>query len=195
MPPSSAASRLPVIGVMGSGSDSWPELARPLGELVARCGWHLLTGGGAGVMAEVGRAFTGVAERRGLSIGVLRSRKTPVRGPDGARHWEAAAENEHLELVLRTPLPRSDRSFASRNHINVLSADALVVLPGGSGTLSELYLRVEYGGRAVLLLGAGSVGGRSAEELLADPHLGPRLTRARSPGEVEAAIHRELETG
>ena len=33
----------------------------------------------------------------------------------------------------------------SRNHINVLSADAILALPGGSGTASEVELAVRYG--------------------------------------------------
>jgi predicted Rossmann-fold nucleotide-binding protein len=32
------------------------------------------------------------------------------------------------------------RDTLSRNHINALTADLVVVLPGGSGTLSELEL-------------------------------------------------------
>jgi predicted Rossmann-fold nucleotide-binding protein len=33
----------------------------------------------------------------------------------------------------------------SRNHINVLSADAVVALPGGAGTRSEIDLAKRYG--------------------------------------------------
>jgi predicted Rossmann-fold nucleotide-binding protein len=37
----------------------------------------------------------------------------------------------------------------SRNHINVLSADVLIALPGGEGTASELALARRYGRPAI----------------------------------------------
>ena len=40
----------------------------------------------------------------------------------------------------------------SRNHINVLSADAIVALPGGAGTVSEAQLAVRYR-KPILLFG------------------------------------------
>jgi predicted Rossmann-fold nucleotide-binding protein len=56
----------------------------------------------------------------------------------------------------------------SRNHINVLTSDAVLVLPGGSGTLSEVELAAEYGWTPVLLfLGGQRVGGFTAAELKA----------------------------
>src|SRR5690606_16565050 len=42
--------RLPIVGVMGSGSSA-SALAEPLGAALAELPIHLLTGGGAGVMA------------------------------------------------------------------------------------------------------------------------------------------------
>lgn len=47
--------RLPIVGVLGSGSEPHEEQAKPLGEWLAREGVHLLTGGG--VMEAVSRAF------------------------------------------------------------------------------------------------------------------------------------------
>ncbi|HUT02907.1 MAG TPA: DNA-binding protein, partial [bacterium] len=45
--------RLPIVGVLGSGSEPHEEKAKPLGEWLAREGVHLLTGGGGGVMEAV----------------------------------------------------------------------------------------------------------------------------------------------
>ena len=38
--------RLPIVGVIGSHVDSHMELSAPLGQLIAKSGCHLLTGGG-----------------------------------------------------------------------------------------------------------------------------------------------------
>ncbi len=142
--------RLPVIGVMGSGAASIePELQRraeAVGELVARLGCHLLTGAGAGVMAAAARGFVGVVDRRGLSIGVLPAR--PSSGEDATVEPPPGYPNAWVELPIRTHLPRDAERGAdalSRNHVNVLSSDALVILDGGAGTVSEVVLAQRYG--------------------------------------------------
>jgi len=126
--------RHPIVGVMGSGSDEWPDRAEPLGRLLAGLGVHLLTGGGGGVMASVTRAFVACEERRGSAIGILPS------GRDGY-------PNRWVEIPIATHLPLSGTAGSdpgSRNHINVLSSDIVVVLPGGEGTLSEVQLALRY---------------------------------------------------
>lgn len=183
---------LPVVGVMGSGSEPHEDLAGPVGRSVAENGWHLLTGGGGGVMEAAAKAFCAVEGRPGLSIGVLRSQVWPELGDDGRRHWEPRKKNEWLELAIATHLPASDPTFGSRNHVNVLTAHALVVLPGGSGTLSELRLRAQYGRDAWLWLGGRTVGGFSARELLRDPELAPRVHRPGSLEELQAGLRKAL---
>ena len=42
--------------------------------------------------------------------------------------------------------------MASRNHLNVLSSDVVIVLPGGAGTASEARLALRYGRPAVAYL-------------------------------------------
>jgi uncharacterized protein (TIGR00725 family) len=126
---------------MGSGGDEHDELARPLGEWLAHRGVHLLTGGGRGAMESASRAFHAVPDRRGLVIGILPGSNVTGAPPPGY-------PNPWLELVIRTHLPaRSERGSDpdSRNHVNVLSSDVVVALPGGAGTRSEVALAVEYG--------------------------------------------------
>ncbi len=56
--------------------------------------------------------------------------------------------NPWVELAIYTHLPDSGHEGtlrSSRNHINVLSADAIVALPGEDGTESEMWLAVQYG--------------------------------------------------
>src|SRR5690348_12921644 len=71
--PSTMIDRRRVVAVLGSGDprEEHDQLARPLGTWLAGAGYHLLTGGGRGVMTAVARAFTGVEGRAGLSIGII----------------------------------------------------------------------------------------------------------------------------
>jgi uncharacterized protein (TIGR00725 family) len=130
------------VGVMGSGVDAHEALAIDVGTLLAELEVNLLTGGGGGVMRAVSRAFVQSRRGRGVCIGILPSRELDSSlPPDGY-------PNEFVELAIRTHLPYSGergQDPLSRNHINVLSCAAVVALPGGSGTLSEVSLALRYG--------------------------------------------------
>jgi predicted Rossmann-fold nucleotide-binding protein len=186
-----------IVGVMGSGSAAHEALSVPLGELLARSGVHLLTGGGNGVMAEVSRAFCKVRDRRGLCIGILPSAHEPVQDPaTGKRLFQPGAVNRWVEIPVFTHLPFSGSrgtDFMSRNHINVLTADVLIVLPGSAGTLSEVRLRVEYGRPAILFLGRETVDGKHADRIRAESQDPGLLLVAESVEEIPARIARSLE--
>ena len=184
-----ALRRLPVIGVMGSGAASietaLQRRAEAVGELVARLGCHLLTGAGAGVMAAAARGFVGVSDRRGLSIGVLPAR--PAIGEDEAVEPPPGYPNAWIELPIRTHLPwdaeRGADTF-SRNHVNVLSSDALVILHGAAGTASEVVLARRYGRPHLAFL----------EEPERELPLRPRDTpTARTLFEVETFLRSRIE--
>ena len=92
-------------------------------------------------LASVSRAFRAVPDRAGLIVGIVPCGEAPDVPQDGY-------PNPFVELPIVTHLPRSGTSGTdpmSRNHINVLSADAVLVLPGGAGTLSEVRLALDYG--------------------------------------------------
>ncbi len=134
--------RLPIVGVIGSGEESHAERAFALGEWLATQGTHLLTGGGGGVMQAVSRAFHQVPERRGLVVGII-----PGRVESSDYIPQEGYPNPWVELPIFTHLPLSGEQGQepmSRNHINVLSADLLVALPGGAGTASEVGLALRY---------------------------------------------------
>lgn len=127
---------------MGSGREPHTERARRVGKWIARAGYHLLTGGGAGVMAAVTEAFVGVEGRRGLAIGIL-----PAAG-GGAGAARPGYPNPWVEIAVRTHLSEVGAHGArpaSRNHLNVLTSDVVIVLPGSAGTASEARLAVRYG--------------------------------------------------
>ena len=131
-----------IIGVMGSGSDPHIDLSAPLGKWIAESGFHLLTGGGSGVMEAVSKAFVQSKNRKGLSIGII---------PGGIKNDRyqnfSGYPNPWIEIPIFTHLPLSGEkgtSPMSRNHINILSANLIIVLPGSSGTVSEVELALKY---------------------------------------------------
>jgi len=148
-----ARPRRRIVAVIGSGHAADP-CCPEVGRLIASLGFDLLTGGGGGVMEAVSRAFHETAPRSGLVIGVVPGRLAPIESLE-ARHpshikYEIPAgyPNEWVELVIYTHLPDSGLQGtlrSSRNHINVLSSDAIVALPGEEGTASEIWLALQYG--------------------------------------------------
>jgi uncharacterized protein (TIGR00725 family) len=130
------------VGVLGSGSEPHIELAEPLGRLLATLGVNLLTGGGGGTMEAVARSYLDAGPSRGISIGILpASRSAAGRAPPGY-------PNGCVQLAISTHLPdrgRKGQLPTSRNHVNVLSSDVLIALPGGFGTEAEVRLALEYG--------------------------------------------------
>ena len=142
--------KLPVIGVMGSGKEPHGQKAQLLGRWLADEGVHLLTGGGRGVMTAVSRAFSEVEGRRGRVIGVL-------PGTEGEERSKTGYPNPWVEIPIYTHLVFSGKQgedVLSRNHINVLSSDVVIALPGSSGTSSEVALAVSHGRPVVCYLDA-----------------------------------------
>jgi predicted Rossmann-fold nucleotide-binding protein len=151
-----------LIGVMGSGTEEYRDWVVPLARWIAESGYDLLTGAGQGVMKAAAEAFVAVPGRRGLSVGIV-----PGEVVDGVYRPKAGYPNGNIELPIFTHLPLSGergKDPMSRNHLNVLSAQALVVLPGEAGTLSEAELALRYR-KPVLLFGPSRALHRFPEQL------------------------------
>lgn len=149
-PPPTPLARLPIVGVMGSGTFAHRERAEILGQWLATQSVHLLTGGGGGVMETVSEAFHSVTERSGRVIGIL-----PGAVECGRYRPTPGYPNPWIEIPIHTHLPLSGlrgTDPASRNHINVLTADVIVALPGSHGTASEVRLALQYGKPLVAFL-------------------------------------------
>ncbi|MBN1485383.1 MAG: TIGR00725 family protein [Chloroflexia bacterium] len=106
------------------------ERARRVGCLLAEAGAVLLCGGRGGVMEG---ACRGAREGGGLTVGLL----------PGARPDEA---NPYVDLPIVTNLGQA------RNAVLVLSAQAVIAISGGAGTLSEIAFALKLG-RPVVGLG------------------------------------------
>jgi len=165
---------------MGSSRDEHEALARPLGELLARLEVNLLTGAGHGVMTSVSRAYLKARAGAGISIGIV-----PCESPEARHVPRDGSPNPFVELPIYTHLPLSGISGQderSRNHINVLSSQVIIALPGSDGTASEVELALRYGRPVAAFAGAaGDVA-----------NLNPGIDRCLSIAEVEAFIGRYL---
>jgi uncharacterized protein (TIGR00725 family) len=135
--------KLPIVGVMGSSEHAHADLAGPLGALIASLPVHMLTGAGQGAMESVSAAFVKVKDRAGLCIGIVpaESLDQPLVTPEGY-------PNEHVELAIRTHLIRKQPTLwdgLTRNHVNILTADVVIALPGSHGTRHEIEVSVRFG--------------------------------------------------
>ena len=154
-------SRFPIIGVMGSHELAWDSYATPLGRLIAHMDYHLLTGAGAGVMTTVAKAFTEEQERDGLSIGIV-----PVANYEGGLLSSEIYPNPYIELPILAPLDARAQSHTnpySKNYVNVMTSNAVVVLPGDQGTRNEVSLAIQFR-KPVILFGPEEAFGKFPEQ-------------------------------
>ena len=110
--------RARLISVIGAGvaEPEVLELARRVGENIARAGWGLVCGGMGGVMQA---ACRGAAEAGGLTVGIL-------PGTD------ASVANPFVRVAVPTGLGQG------RNYLVVLAGAGAVAVSGRAGTLSEI---------------------------------------------------------
>lgn len=156
----------PRIGVMGPSECSpraW-ELAHEVGLLIARQGGILICGGGQGVMEA---AATGAKEAGGITLGIL----------PGSSSSEA---NPYIDIPIVTGMGNA------RNVINVLTSQAIIVVHGACGTLSEIALALKCGTPVVAL-----------ETWTVIPPEGeppPEIIPARTPEEAVSAAFAAIRT-
>lgn len=136
-----------VIGSAGDTSDDLRRLAESLAQALAKSGFDLVTGGMGGVMRAVARGHRQAETATHL---------THIE-PGWGRAWQ---RNPHPASIVRTGLG------TMRNHIVVRSADLVVALAGGAGTLSELALAWQEGKPIAVLQGAGGWGAQLADTAL-----------------------------
>jgi uncharacterized protein (TIGR00730 family) len=112
----------PAVTVFGSArtppTDPTYELAREIGRRLAEAGYAVITGGGPGAMEAANR---GCQEGGGLSVGCN------IELP----HEQGM--NPYVDVGVEF------RYFFARKVMFVKYADAFVILPGGFGTLDELF--------------------------------------------------------
>lgn len=123
-----------LIGVVGGDKATGriAELAREVGAGIAKAGCALVCGGLGGVMEASAR---GAKQAGGLTIGIL----------PGFDRKEA---NAYIDMPIVTAMSHA------RNAIVARTADAIIVVDGGLGTLSEIALGLKMGKPVIIIQGA-----------------------------------------
>ena len=98
-------------------------MAHEIGAAIARRGWHLLCGGGGGVMEAACRGFREARRTMDQCTGVAIAL---LSGDD------AGAANPYVDVALATGIG------IARNALIARAASAIVVVAGCAGTLSEI---------------------------------------------------------
>jgi len=141
---------LAVVGNAGTIPEAAAGAARELGRRAIDAGFRLVTGGLGGVMAAASQGARGAGGyREGSIIGILPG-------------LDRSAANEWVDIVIPTGMQ------LARNVLVVATADVVVALGGGSGTLSEIALAWQLGRPVIALRGTGGwadeVAGRSIDD-------------------------------
>ena len=119
------AKMLQILVIGNNDNGCTPELetiAYDAGKEVAKSGSVLITGGLGGVMKA---ASHGAKDEGGLTVGII---------PQD----DSSMANEFCDIVIPSGMG------LSRDFLNALSADGVIVVGGGSGTLSEICAAYMY---------------------------------------------------
>ena len=93
-------------------------------------------------MTSVAKAFCETPSRQGVCLGIV-----PTVEYEGGYVAREEYPNPYIELPIFVPLDKKatgDRNPYSRNHVNVMTSNALVILPGDHGTRNEVSLAIQY---------------------------------------------------
>jgi len=170
----SPSSRRAIVAVIGNGvaSEDATVLAREVGRLLIDAGFRLVTGGLGGVMEAASRgAHDSAAYREGDVVGILPSS-------------DASTANAWVDVAIASGLG------IARNAVVVATADAVIAVGGGSGTLSEISMAWQLGKVVVGLDVAGwsrELAGRAIDDRREDVVIG-----ASTAGEAVAAVKKAL---
>jgi uncharacterized protein (TIGR00725 family) len=128
--------RRPIVAVIGTAdiSSREYEAALEVGGLIAQKGWTLVSGGLTGVMEAASR---GAHEAGGAVVGILPSGST-----------ESA--NKYVTIPIATNMGHA------RNVVIAHTADMLIAVGGGLGTLSEIAISRKLG-KPVFSLGSWKI--------------------------------------
>ncbi|MGQ0605578.1 MAG: TIGR00725 family protein [Candidatus Nitrosotenuis sp.] len=151
-----------VIGNNESGCTTELEkLAYDVGAEVAKSNSVLITGGLGGVMRA---ASHGAHDAGGLTVGII-----PQDNPSFA--------NEYCDIVIPSGLG------LSRDFLNALSADGVIIVGGGSGTLSETCAAYMHKKPIVALKNSGGTASKFSDQYL-DHRQNVKIVGVNTPQEA-----------
>ena len=138
------------IAVIGYDEDSCTDVARKIayetGKEIAKAGSVLLSGGLGGVMLE---ACKGAKDHNGTTVGII---------PQNEFYFA----NKYCDIVICSSI-----GFA-RNFIIASSADGIIIVGGGAGTLNELAIAYINKKKIVALTESGGIAYQYAGKYIDD---------------------------
>ena len=151
-----------VIGHNENGSTPQVEkIAYETGLEIAKSGAVLITGGLGGVMRA---ACHGAKDGGGLTVGII-----PQNDPSFA--------NEYCDVVIPSGIG------LARDFLNALSGDGVIIVGGGSGTLSETCAAYMYKKPIAAIKNSGGIADRFADQYL-DHRENVKIVGVNSPKEA-----------
>jgi len=139
--------------------------AEKLGAMLARLGVTVISGGLGGVMEGASR---GARQAGGLVVGIVPSNRLQEANP-----W--------CDVVIATGMGQA------RNILTVLSADLVIAIGGGAGTLSEICFAWIHGRPILTLTGWGGWSDRLQDATL-DSRRSSTIRACTSLEELEQAV-------
>ena len=136
------------------------EKAKAVARELVKRGCIVLTGGNGGLMTIIAKE---VSEQGGIAVGIL------------AKELEDLPPDHPWYNPYNTVEIRSGASYAMRSFMLVNSCDAMIVIAGGSGTLTEVAMAYNYGKPIVVLRGTGMIA-EALEKKFPDGYLDHRRT-------------------
>ena len=145
------------------------KMAYETGSEIAKSGAVLVTGGLGGVMEA---ASKGAHDAGGLVVGII-----PQNDPSSA--------NEFCDIVIPTGMGHT------RDFLTALSADGVIVIGGGSGTLTEVCASYVHKKPIASLRKSGDVAEKYADQYL-DHRNHVKITGVDSPKEAVDYILKQI---
>ena len=147
------------------------KIAYETGIETAKSNSILITGGLGGVMKA---ASKGAKESGGLTVGII---------PQN----DMSEANEFCDVVIPSGIG------LMRDFLNALSADGVIAIGGGSGTLSEICAAYMYSKPIVVLKNSGGTSTKFADQYL-DHRKNVKIVGVETPKEAVELIFKEIKS-
>jgi len=147
------------------------KIAYETGIEIAKSNSILITGGLGGVMKA---ASKGAKESGGLTVGII---------PQN----DMSEANEFCDVVIPSGIG------LMRDFLNALSADGVIAIGGGAGTLSEICAAYMYSKPIVVLKNSGGTSTKFADQYL-DHRKNVKIVGVETPKEAVELIFKEIKS-
>jgi hypothetical protein len=156
-----------IIAVIGNADDSHiskkaARIAHEVGEGIAESGSILICGGMGGVMEA---ACKGAISKKGVTIGIL-------------PFLDKKIANKFVSIPLC-----SGMAIGMRDSIMIHSADAIIAIGGGSGTIGEIALAYMYKKPMIAIAGTGGWANKLEGKYI-DERMKTKIIRAKTAKEA-----------